>query len=171
MATALQGFRLTVRSCSCRAATHQHIYSLIGAKRALSITSSRLQDRHSEILQKVQSSNAPIAQSILRAEEKLANMGKQIEEFMEDEWDEMEERIEEKYPPFQLPAEKKKKRDTFLNMGEDEPWESDDIMEDDQDDITTLGHGELERHREMRHYARLIAWEMPLLSSTSIIHR
>lgn len=33
------------------------------------------------------------------------------------------------------------------------------------DDITSLGHGELEQHREMREYARIAAWEMPLLSS------
>lgn len=32
------------------------------------------------------------------------------------------------------------------------------------DDITSHGHGELQQHRDMRHYARLIAWEMPLLN-------
>ncbi|KAF1950911.1 hypothetical protein CC80DRAFT_539280 [Byssothecium circinans] len=32
------------------------------------------------------------------------------------------------------------------------------------DDLTSLGHGELEKHRELREYARLIAWELPLLS-------
>ncbi|KAF2203607.1 hypothetical protein GQ43DRAFT_411237 [Delitschia confertaspora ATCC 74209] len=32
------------------------------------------------------------------------------------------------------------------------------------DDITSLGHGELEQHRELREYARLAAWELPLLS-------
>ncbi|KAK7186503.1 37s ribosomal protein, partial [Paraphaeosphaeria sporulosa] len=32
------------------------------------------------------------------------------------------------------------------------------------DDLTSLGHGELEQHRELREYARLIAWELPLLS-------
>lgn len=34
------------------------------------------------------------------------------------------------------------------------------------DDITSHGHGELQRHRELREYARLIAWELPLLSRT-----
>lgn len=33
------------------------------------------------------------------------------------------------------------------------------------DDISSLGHGELEQHREKRHYARIAAWEMPMLSS------
>ena len=32
------------------------------------------------------------------------------------------------------------------------------------DDITSTGHGELEQHRELREYARLAAWELPLLS-------
>lgn len=34
------------------------------------------------------------------------------------------------------------------------------------DDLTEMGHAELEQHREMREYARIAAWEMPLLSST-----
>lgn len=37
------------------------------------------------------------------------------------------------------------------------------------DDLTSLGHGELEQHRELREYARLIAWELPLLGRTSIL--
>lgn len=43
--------------------------------------------------------------------------------------------------------------------GEDEEYRG--------DDISSLAHGELEQHREMREYARIAAWEMPLLSSTS----
>ena len=45
------------------------------------------------------------------------------------------------------------------DSGEDEPFEGDDLPE--------LGHAELEQHREMREYARIAAWEMPLLSSMS----
>lgn len=39
--------------------------------------------------------------------------------------------------------------------------------EDDfeEDDITSMGHAKLEEHREMRQYARIAVWEMPLLSS------
>jgi small subunit ribosomal protein S35 len=36
------------------------------------------------------------------------------------------------------------------------------------DDITSHGHGELAQHRDLREYARLIAWEMPLLNRTYI---
>ncbi|ORX91670.1 mitochondrial ribosomal subunit protein-domain-containing protein [Clohesyomyces aquaticus] len=32
------------------------------------------------------------------------------------------------------------------------------------DDLTSHGHGELQQHRELRHYARMAAWELPLLS-------
>ena len=51
-------------------------------------------------------------------------------------------------------------------MGEEEEQDSGEDPKFEGDDIPSLGHGELEQHREMRHYARLAAWEMPLLSST-----
>ena len=51
-------------------------------------------------------------------------------------------------------------------MGELEQQDTGEDEEFEGDDITSLGHGELEQHREMRHYARIAAWEMPLLSST-----
>lgn len=54
----------------------------------------------------------------------------------------------------------------FFAMGELEEQESGEDEEFSEDDITSLAHGELEQHREMRHYARIAAWEMPLLSST-----
>ena len=54
----------------------------------------------------------------------------------------------------------------FFAMGELEEQDSGEDEEFEGDDITSLGHGELEQHREMRHYARIAAWEMPLLSST-----
>jgi hypothetical protein len=47
--------------------------------------------------------------------------------------------------------------DLDSDMGEDEEFAG--------DDITAQGHAELERHREMREYARLAVWELPLLSS------
>ena len=53
----------------------------------------------------------------------------------------------------------------FFAMGEDEEQDTGEDEKFDNDDITSLAHSELEQHREMRHYARLAAWEMPLLSS------
>ena len=55
----------------------------------------------------------------------------------------------------------------FFAMGEEDPQDTGEDGEFKGDDITSLGHGELEQHREMRHYARIAAWEMPLLSSTA----
>ena len=51
----------------------------------------------------------------------------------------------------------------FFNMNEPEDKFSD---EEEEGDISSLAHGEMEKHREMREYARLAAWEMPMLSST-----
>ena len=60
----------------------------------------------------------------------------------------------------------KRIRPGLFAMGEEEEQDSGEDPKFEGDDITSLGHGELEQHREMRHYARLAAWEMPLLSST-----
>lgn len=53
----------------------------------------------------------------------------------------------------------------LMSMGELEEQDSGEDEEFEGDDITSLGHGELEQHRELREYARIAAWEMPLLSS------
>lgn len=37
------------------------------------------------------------------------------------------------------------------------------------DDITSDGDGHLQTHKYLREYARLIAWELPLLSRTSTL--
>jgi hypothetical protein len=52
---------------------------------------------------------------------------------------------------------------------EDQDLLSEDMDDDDfgEDDIMSLGHGKLEEHREFREYARIAAWQMPLLSSES----
>ena len=54
----------------------------------------------------------------------------------------------------------------LMSMGEVEEQDSGEDEEFEGDDISSLGHGELEQHREMREFARIAAWEMPLLSST-----
>ena len=51
----------------------------------------------------------------------------------------------------------------FFNLNEPEDKYGDD---EEEGDISSLAHGELEKHREQREYARLAAWEMPMLSST-----
>lgn len=57
-------------------------------------------------------------------------------------------------------------RTGFLAMGEDDENEEgeDEVFEGNE--MTSTAHGELEQHRELREYARITAWEMPMLSST-----
>lgn len=56
---------------------------------------------------------------------------------------------------------------TFWHEEEDDPdliTDERDEDEFDEDDIMSLAHGKLEEFREYREYARIAAWEMPLLS-------
>ena len=56
-------------------------------------------------------------------------------------------------------------RPGFMAMGEEDEMDDapDDVFEGN--DMSSLGHGILEEHREIREYARIAAWELPLLSS------
>lgn len=57
---------------------------------------------------------------------------------------------------------------SFWHEEEDDPdLITDELDEDvfDEDDIMSMAHGKLEEFREYREYARIAAWEMPLLSS------
>ena len=58
-------------------------------------------------------------------------------------------------------------RQGLLNMGEEDELGDEEDEEFEGDDISSLAHGDLEQHREIREYARIAAWEMPLLSSQS----
>lgn len=55
----------------------------------------------------------------------------------------------------------------FFSIGEEDAEGTGEDEEFEGDDITSLAHGELEQHRELREYARIAAWEMPLLSRPS----
>ncbi|KAA8649846.1 hypothetical protein EYZ11_010101 [Aspergillus tanneri] len=61
----------------------------------------------------------------------------------------------------------REKRAGFWADGEEDEFgmveDADDEFRDD--DITSMAHAELEVHREIREYARIAAWDMPLLSS------
>lgn len=52
---------------------------------------------------------------------------------------------------------------------EDDPDEFAQVEDGDEeindDEITAMAHAELELHREVREYARIAAWDMPMLSS------
>ena len=71
-------------------------------------------------------------------------------------------------PHMPPPAKLRPDQIGFLAEAEDD---ADDVGEDPEfegDDITSLAHGELEQHRELRQYARLAVWEMPLLYSMQL---
>lgn len=55
-------------------------------------------------------------------------------------------------------------RDGFWAEGEESMGPDEDYY---GDDITSDGHGQLQMHRYLREYARLIAWELPLLHGAS----
>ncbi len=76
--------------------------------------------------------------------------------------------FEEMVPP-DVPVEREPKiTPGFFAMDEenDDPGEDPDF---ESDDISSLAHGELEEHREMREFARVIAWDMPLLFSRLLL--
>jgi small subunit ribosomal protein S35 len=56
-----------------------------------------------------------------------------------------------------------------LNMGVEASEMPEEDPEFEENDISSLAHGQLEQHREYRHYARLAAWEMPLLTSEASV--
>ncbi|KAG4417454.1 hypothetical protein IFR04_009407 [Cadophora malorum] len=165
MATALQGVRSTARSCICSQTQFRHVANSIGPGRAFSTSLPRLKrtNRIRTGLTKAKKSSSPEAAGLLEIESELQRARDTRPNG--DEWDTVKQRIDSQNRPYELANNRRKKlKETFMNMGEAEPWEDEHTMEDDDDDINSLAHGELEQHRELRHYARLVAWEMPLLS-------
>lgn len=63
-----------------------------------------------------------------------------------------------------IPEERERVKIGFWGEGEEELGEDEEFH---GDDITSDGHLELERIRDLRKYARAAAWELPLLASTS----
>ena len=59
----------------------------------------------------------------------------------------------------------KANKQSFWYDEEDPEMNTEEHDEFDEDDITSMAHGKLDEVREMRHYARLAIWEMPLLAS------
>ena len=88
----------------------------------------------------------------------------EVESELNAEIAEMVQEMAEEPPPDNTPPDRPKPG--LMAMGE---MDEQDIGEDEEfkgDDISSLAHGELEQHREIREMARIAAWEMPLLSST-----
>ena len=167
MATALQSFRFTSRGCICRHAAHAFATASIDGRRAFTSTPRSQKKINKDLAQKLEGAGISVRE-FLAGQELAAKFqsGEALEEIEKEADQLIPELLSDGPPAPALQTGRRKLKQTFLNMGEPEPWEEEHIMEDDHDDITPLGHGELEQHREMRHYARLAAWEMPLLSSS-----
>lgn len=163
MATAVNGVRLAARTCSGRPTAHQYTTKTIGLDRAFTTTSIRLKrTRARHVAAKLEKSDDPLAGEVLALSKELEELGKGRSD---PAWDRIKQRTRNKFLPLALPERPGKPKNTFMNVGDPDPWEYEDTLEDDDDDINSLGHIELEQHREVRHYARLAAWELPLLSS------
>ncbi|KAH8685661.1 mitochondrial ribosomal subunit protein-domain-containing protein [Tricladium varicosporioides] len=162
MSTALQSVRLTARSCACSNFSQQYVARSIGRRRAFATTpllmkrKGRIAEAQKEGLEKLQKKSG----------RDLAGLFAENDEILRELEEELEADVEiGQTPPDIDPVPKHMLKDTFLNMGDPEPFEEGaGFPEEDQDDISSLAHRELEQHREWRHYARLAAWEMPLLS-------
>jgi small subunit ribosomal protein S35 len=96
--------------------------------------------------------------------EEFNNMEKRREAFAE--IDKGATRIERE-EPMRFEDVREKSRGFWAEEEDDEFGLVEDGDEEFNDDeITSMAHAELELHREMREYARIAAWDMPLLSST-----
>ncbi|KIN06609.1 hypothetical protein OIDMADRAFT_114216 [Oidiodendron maius Zn] len=141
MATALQGFRLATRSCKCRSAAPNCATRPIGNRRQRPFSATAFQ-----WLEKEKDDIDPALSAAL--EKAAKGPDGQHGQYLQSE------------------LRKERVAKTFMNEGEDEAVDGfPDYDDDEGEDIPTLAHGELEHHREMRHYARLAAWEMPMLAT------
>jgi small subunit ribosomal protein S35 len=168
MATALQSFRLTARSCKCQSVAQRYATKSIGRRRTFSTAPLRWKEQDDTDARV----NAILEKAAKDSEAEYGKwLGEQVATF-DQQMKETEESAKAAFaragqpPTFDWERIKVKTKNTFLNMGETDPVDGfPDDEEENEEDITSLAHGELEHHREMRHYARLAAWEMPMLSS------
>ncbi|MCJ1462767.1 37S ribosomal protein S24, mitochondrial [Pseudocyphellaria aurata] len=65
-------------------------------------------------------------------------------------------------PPINVPSPRFKLG--FFASYEDDPYDVGSDEDFEGDDMTSIAHGQLEQHREIREYMRIAAWEMPMLS-------
>jgi small subunit ribosomal protein S35 len=172
MATALQGFRNTATRPISRLAAQAHSAKPFGRQRCFKTFSSRREDDAgkqpgAETLSsnKLDSDELPIRPPSTRTlEEAFVEIIKKYGRIRQNMPEELRNA-----PPFREMRPLKPKAGA-LNMGVEPSEFPEEDPEFEEDDITSLAHGQLEQHREYRHYARLAAWEMPLLTSeTSIL--
>ncbi|KAH8596475.1 mitochondrial ribosomal subunit protein-domain-containing protein [Bisporella sp. PMI_857] len=189
MSTLRQGLRLTARSFRRPRAVCQFTAKPIDRRRTFSTTICRRDEDKEEPEDKLE----PWVQAAINnANRDSAGRRRAIERAMDDSFLEQKEEEEdgeddvmyelsdlmgqwdEEFDKLSNPPQEGRRRekplDTFLNMGEDVdedgPMELEGEQEDGDefDNMSVLAHGELAQHQELRHYARLAAWDLPMLS-------
>ena len=186
MSTLLHGLRFTARGLRHPPTLHRYATKPIGRRRAFSTTiptrdEEPLDPKFDEAIQRVDKSRGSLRKQFEQDMDKM--LMEQEDELEEDEDDAMDSLSElmgewdEEFDELSDPPPQRGKAqvsDAFHNYGEpndeDQPMELDDEGDDedatdDYDNMSVLAHGELQQHQEMRHYARLAAWDLPLLSS------
>lgn len=74
--------------------------------------------------------------------------------------------IDRQTPPVDFDDKPPRRRGIFAEDEEEDELATEEDDEIADDAITSMAHTQLEEHREQREYARIIAWDMPSLSST-----
>jgi len=170
MATALQSFRATVGRPLSRIVAQAHSARPFGRRRCFKTFPSRRENDagkesgaealSSNDLHSKESLHPPSSQTLEEAFVDILKKHGRIRQNMPEEL--------RNAPPFREMRPLKPKAGA-LNMGVEPSEYPEEDPEFEEDDITSLAHGQLEQHREYRHYARLAAWEMPLLTSETSI--
>ncbi|KAI9740874.1 MAG: 37S ribosomal protein S24, mitochondrial [Claussenomyces sp. TS43310] len=185
MATAMQGLRFTARRCSRRTLSHNHVPKSSGTSKQFSVSASRLAEGRDgteiagpsstldEQSPATTSPNAGVSKT--RADGRSVSRSKKGASSSESQDFEgmlaltrakirnnpnSEFRMRRSGNGLQTRS-RGLPQPGLLNM--DDPRVLADA-EFEMDDMTSVAHGELEQHREFREYARLAAWEMPLLT-------
>ncbi|RDW61037.1 hypothetical protein BP6252_12420 [Coleophoma cylindrospora] len=194
MASVVRSLRFTTRASQCRAVTQSCSASPVWRQRPFSTTSTQWKSEkaadgtEADSIKSQKASapapaNSPVVKQKPLSPTKSAETPQEIADFQKKMTESFEMRSKLQIDEFIASGamgldetldiadeedtkvvRSKKFKESFMNMGEEEPFEDEEADEVDEDDIGTLGHMELEHHREMRHYARLAAWEMPLLA-------
>jgi small subunit ribosomal protein S35 len=166
MATYLQPFRVFTRQSQCRIATQYRAPRSNGRHRWLSASQSWRREpgksKKDVDFDRIEAELKDLRERI----KSIAGTPRADEGFGESTQGSRSSNALRDMPPFRMPPMPKQKPG-LLNMGEKPTMNPQEDPEFEDDDITALAHGDLEQHREYRHYARLTAWEMPLLTSIS----
>jgi small subunit ribosomal protein S35 len=171
MASITRRLLLQSRQCPSRIRSQVTSSSCTQWQRPLSTTAPRLADDDGRSAVQERRVRAPIQTGKITNEEKQklsANLGAALSaldpEVIKGAQRGRDFEIDQDMDFREQPKKLMKSEVGFWAEGEQELGKDEDYF---GDDLTSDGHQQLQEHRELREYARLIAWELPLLSRTS----